>query len=623
MSITFTLPEQLLIPIDHLELSTYEYDALDERYRKLVDEHGKLLNQHRKLKQLATAYKDIIQGSTTHEEPDVGLEQLQAEAGHEGLRAKALETDILTPFIRDTGGLEAACFLMQSAQVLIDQAGSLENLSQIVEGTNILSRRVHGLGGWQGLDQLVIDSKLLLAEQQALAKLERSVDGPNGLKSKASKYDRLKQVFTAVEAGRDKGAHQTSVPTENSTWKKRKRGKAKKNSAADPDPIKALPLTAIQKQYPTLPKLTGSIILSSELGVINSARAQMLISEPDHGDPDRDLYEPREPPVRKTPTKVDDANNMPLGRSRTDKLPLDYRPDASKKRRHESDVQIVNAKRPRVDTGRASALVHATLAASGTDPTNVFRPYTKPGQSRSPVSYSYERNEVIRSKEDNESGHAQHVGFIRDQVSELIESRGESKEADTTTSVRSDRSSVDSLLGSNGRVERRIIKRETLSGDHLTAFSRPVWAIRPSKDTKTQVLIGGYQIALWVGASNVGSYDPMDLIKGDQIPHSLAFFLFTETQKYLDNANAMVWAAMTPNSGTCILRYLVDGHRPSGPPQESRACRTCSSASVRHHRPCALLKEVHGVRTVVFMPLRDALRRGVAWIEKRFWIMNI
>jgi hypothetical protein len=36
-----------------------------------------------------------------------------------------------------------------------------------------------------------------------------------------------------------------------------------------------------------------------------------------------------------------------------------------------------------------------------------------------------------------------------------------------------------------------------------------------------------------------------------------------------------------------------------------------------------MLDEVDGVRTVVFMPLRDALRRGVAWTERRFWVMDL
>ncbi|KAH4059226.1 hypothetical protein HBI62_053910 [Parastagonospora nodorum] len=602
---------------EQLELSTYEYDALDERYRGL-------LNQHRKLKQLATAYRDIIHGSASHEEPDIGLDQLHAEAGYKGLRAKALEVDVLRPVIEDAGGPEAASFLVQSVQALIEQVGSLEDIWQLVESTATIRRRLHELGGLQGLDQLVTDSKNLLAEQQALAKLERIIDGPNGLRAKAAKYDRLQQAFTSVEAGRDAKFPPTNVSGAMSTWKKKTRCASKKNSAADSATTKALPLNTIQKQYSTLPSLTGSTILSTELGVINAARARLLTSEPDHGDPDRDLYEPKEkPPVRSLSAKADNANNMPLGRSRTDRSSEDYDPDASRKRKHELNAQVIFTKRPRVDIGRASALVESTLAASSADPTNAFRPYTPPDLGRSPVSYSDKRNEAIRSTDDNDPEHRQRVRFIRDQVSELIESRGESKEAVDTTPARVDRSSVDSLLGSIGCVPRPTVKIEAPSDSLWATRSNIAPATGPSRELKTQVFIENCPIALWVGASHAGSYSSADLIKDNKIPYALAMFLFTEMKKYLNDTNAKIWATMTPNNNTCILRYLIDGHRPSGLPQESRACRMCSSAWVRHHRPCALLQDLHGIRTVVFMPLRDALRRGVAWTEKRFWIMDI
>jgi hypothetical protein len=79
---------------------------------------------------------------------------------------------------------------------------------------------------------------------------------------------------------------------------------------------------------------------------------------------------------------------------------------------------------------------------------------------------------------------------------------------------------------------------------------------------------------------------------------------------------------MPPNDDTCVLRYLLDGHRPSGQPQELRVCRTCCSRWVRHNRPCALLQVIDGVRTVVFVPLREALRRGVDWTEEAYWVKD-
>jgi hypothetical protein len=133
------------------------------------------------------------------------------------------------------------------------------------------------------------------------------------------------------------------------------------------------------------------------------------------------------------------------------------------------------------------------------------------------------------------------------------------------------------------------------------------------------MMVGGYPITLWIGGDNPNNCNPTDLVKANNIPSELAYFISTEMKKYMGNSNFKVWNAMLPNSDTCVLRSLVDGHRPSGLPQDRRTWRTCSSAWLRHHRLYALLQEIDAVRMVVFMPLRDALRRGVAWTEKRFW----
>jgi hypothetical protein len=93
-------------------------------------------------------------------------------------------------------------------------------------------------------------------------------------------------------------------------------------------------------------------------------------------------------------------------------------------------------------------------------------------------------------------------------------------------------------------------------------------------------------------------------------------------KEFVDNGNTNTWSAMPPNSDTCVLRYLLDNHRPSGQPEERRACRTRSSLWMGHHRLCALLQMVDGFRTLVFMPLRDDLRRGLKWHEKGFWLMG-
>lgn len=66
-------------------------------------------------------------------------------------------------------------------------------------------------------------------------------------------------------------------------------------------------------------------------------------------------------------------------------------------------------------------------------------------------------------------------------------------------------------------------------------------------------------------------------------------------------------------------RYLIDGHRPSGSAQKRMACRLCTES----RRPCALLQDIDGIRTIVFVPLHANLRRGVKWANKKFWMQEM
>jgi hypothetical protein len=457
------------------------------------------LSQHNNLRQLTTAYNELIHGTSGFEEPDVGIEQLRADAGNEGLRAKALEADALRPVIRDAGGLQAVTFLTQSARALIEQAGSLEKLNEIVLDTTMIRLRVQQLGGLQGLDQLVTDSKLLLVEQQAFAKLTRSVGGPDGLRAKALKYDRLQQAFAATE--RDPGGNNT--PTNVATATSMKNSTAiERGSGIEYVKNNALPPNPIRKQSAKPPSSAHSTISSSEFVVkMNPARAQLLSSAPNRKDPDRYLYEPRPPPVR-NPGRGMSANDEPLGRPRSkEPYMVTDNPVIPIKRKSEGPPQANVTKRPRADLGRPSALVQATLAAGG----NVFRPSSHPSESRPTLNYGDVCNEPIRSTESHEQDHKQR-DFMQEEVAKLIESRGEIEGIIETTLSRADRSSVESLLG-------------------------PVDRPPSSKEERTAVDVRGFPIALWVGEGSVGKQRKSattDLVKTDQIPSELAHFLSAE-----------------------------------------------------------------------------------------------
>jgi hypothetical protein len=232
------------------------------------------------------------------------------------------------------------------------------------------------------------------------------------------------------------------------------------------------------------------------------------------------------------------------------------------------------------------------------------------------------RAEPRQSREETSQSREQRIASVQAEVDKLIESRGELIERTSPTPNRCDRSSVESLLGSDDHLQRPTVKTQKTTDDSRAACSDPSSIARVSKQSRMQLLVGGYPIALWIGASKPGEFFSSALIKDDKIPSLLAYYLSTRMNGFVNDGNSETWDAMPPNTDTCILRYLIDRHRPSDQPQERRACRICSSLWVGHHRPCALLLKIGGIRTVVFMPLRDDLRPGVAWHEKGFWLLD-
>jgi hypothetical protein len=564
--------------LGELQLSTYEYAALEERYRTLS-------GQHNELRRVASTYNDVIYGTSAYEDPAASIEQLRAEAGREGLRAKALEVDALRPLVRDAGGLQALTIQVESMRALIKQAGGLNGLKEMVMDAHMLRLRVADVGGLQGLDDLVSQVNLLRFEQREFNELKAKIDGPNGLRAKASKYDILQQAFTTVE--RAPTNNHTQVGCFNAGF----------NSLQT-----ARPIVVAHRSSPSFGASAG----------MHPARALLLSATPYDRDPDRDLCEPQSL-GNNTKAQNTGLDHMLLGSPR------------AVKRKHEDEPKASVAKRPRVDVGRASALVQATLGSSS----STVAPRSNTDQLRVPMMRSTSGSYNERSHHEAQ-GSGMRDETVRHQIqSKTIETRSKTAEKMGTTLIntRNDRLSVDSLLGPSDDDRPTVIKTE-FRGDqrhaaHPIGFA-PSNINNANNQFKAIAMVGDYPIALWVGP---GSRAPCDFNSNEfktdnQIPLGLASSLAAEMVKYIQNANVQLWNAMPPNRGTCILRYLVDGHRPSGQPRESRACMNCSSLWVKQHRPCALLLDVGGVRMVIFMPLRDDLRTGVRWKEKNYWIMG-
>jgi hypothetical protein len=472
MRLSSPVKQSLTYP-DELQLASYKYAALEERHRKLADQHSDLLK-------LCSTYNEVIYGHCSHDDdkqfPSIG--ELRAEAGDEGLRGKALEADILRPRIREAGGLQALVTQLQSVRSLIDQAGSLTELEELVYDTHLLQISVDEVGGLQGLHHLISEAESLRLKHQEGVKLRGMLDGPNGLISKAAKYDMLMQAVTDIQ----------NAPV----------------SLAATHPVSAMRMTStpLRDKSPIAPL---ALVTTVALGTINPARASRIGSAAPQDDPDRDLYEPP-PPVQ--PRNKTGSNREPLGPPLTGRSTTDHPGHGWLKREPSEDLgaQASVTKRPRLDTNKQWQTCFDQLAHT---PWNQLRNQTKNGPG----------------------------------------------------------------------------------------------------STSQDIIVARYPIALWTGTADptVFPWSPTQLMPVERIPEALGKFLAVELTKYINDTNVHLWNAMAPNTNTCVLRYLLDGHRPSGQPQERRACRICTSAWVNKPRPCALLQEVADLRMLVVLPLREGM----------------
>ncbi|KAF3010803.1 hypothetical protein E8E13_008308 [Curvularia kusanoi] len=483
---------------NELQLSRLAYAALENRYSQLQ-------HQHTETQALVAAYSEVIRGFAPAADGDVSIDQLQAEAGHDGLRARALETDALRSLIREAGGFRELEQVVSDLRRIRDMSDDLKSSRGIV-----------------GLASQVRD---LLQCKQKLTKLQNEVNDFNGLKAKAARYERLMQAFADVQID-------ASPPQLASTF-------------ASPGPAR--------NQMATQQPVHGSAFM-------NPARARMISARPIEEDPDRDLYEA---PRVSRPQNQTGSNFTPLGNTNV--------PTATLKRkvaRHKDPSATL--KRPRVDLGRAAALVESNLPAT----TNAGRRFgtaafgtradTLGGQARSSLGFpTYTGLPEPASKATNAPASMPPRGFAGPGAR-----------------------SLDMGLEWQGTSKKR--------------FGEPI----------TQGAAEGFTI--WDACQ---SYD---LKKAAQIPDDLLHFLQSELAKVVSAANASKLTQMAPSGNTCIAAYMADGLR-SDLPQDRRACQKCCSAA----RPCALLQAVSGVRTVIFLPIREHLRIGKEWTDKSYWVRDV
>ncbi|XPS97260.1 hypothetical protein M3J09_006495 [Ascochyta lentis] len=598
-----------------LQLSTLEYSALNDRFKRLE-------RQHSELQDLATAYSEVIRGLSPTENQDVPINQLQAESGHDGLRAKALEADVLRPLIREAGGLQALVSQIHTMRTLIDKAGGLRELEVSVSDLRTIRDILDELRGSQGLGGLAAEVRDLLTHKQQHAELKSQVDKPNGLRVKAAKYEKLMEAFTDVQT--DAKHWQQSLPTST--------GNAARATTNSTQPAR-------NQQSSTGP------------AAMNPARARLISATPLEVDPDRDLYEPA-PPVAK-PLNRTGSNNTPLGTPQVQsvaELAKQAPSFSTLKRKGTENTASGDQKRPRVNLDRASALVQATLPLDTKQ-----RVRRGSGQSNAFAGGPDLRNRAQPSRSESESTVVGDVGsrprmqtaaatlkmpdWMRADVrfGDVGFTSSPTAHAPTHSSApssqdvepRADTRSGSVRLGTAGMsVPSSLLAAKAgagVEGRRAPQMGSTSSAVQDD-DLKTLKALFKHPVALWVGSTDAyassawDAYQSYDLKRDAQIPDELLVCLLNELVKYVNMENLSTYEQMLPSRGTCIVSHVLGEYRSAGLPQERRACQACTSAWAGQSRPCALLQDVNGVRTIIFLPLGKHLRSDKRWSDKAYWV---
>ncbi|KAJ4992372.1 hypothetical protein SVAN01_02081 [Stagonosporopsis vannaccii] len=546
-----------------LQLSKLEYSALHDRFKKLQQ-------QHSELQDLASAYREVIRGSSSVHDPTTPIDQLQVEAGRDGLRAKALEADVFRPLVREAGGLQALITQTNTMRTLITKAGGLRELEHFVSDLRTIRDTLDEFKGSQGLVGLASEVRDLLTKKQICTELQSEVHGANGLRAKAAKYEKLVRAFNEVQSD-----------------------------------------TSFQRS-------------TSNSTAMNPARAQMISATPLEADPDRDLYE-APPPVEK-PNNKTGSNNIPLGTPQVQ--------SSSKRRKSESAAASIPEKRLRVELKQASALMQASLPAA---------------INKSAIGGSCQSNVAMTQADIAAFNSHAWSSLIQGEnnLTGLVGSQPRTQTAAAppkrTGRMRPDTRYADvGYLSTSGMPKYSSTLPDQDTQPHLDAKSDPVpfaarVSIQPPLFLPDQPGSGAYMALRpaaasvapidprynQVGASNTSAawdaYQSYGLKKGFQIPGDLVATFVAELSSRIPIAKYSAYEAMAPNHDTCILRYMIDGHRPSGVAQDRIACTLCTY----QRRPCALLQDINGVRTIVFLPLRPDLRHGETWSKKTYWVQEL
>ncbi|KAH9864627.1 hypothetical protein J1614_010562 [Plenodomus biglobosus] len=335
---------------------------------------------------------------------------------------------------------------------------------------------------------------------------------------------------------------------------------------------------------------------SATAAAIHPARATLISIPAPRNDAEGDLYEDPDgdsrKPWRSGPNAMSlgktGTNSMPLGRGRAAAKSINQMYGREISKRRQDHGPPVNTKRPRIDIGQDFAFVQATLASKSA--IGSVNDATGNGTTQTLVANI-------------------NNGGIRIKLEEDLRPSFVTPIASATTMGRFG----PPLQSSNQGFE--------MAGQLGTARlpTYPVEGLEGRQQKQTvHPSITQYPLAIWIGteAPRMLSF-PKDLRRKESVPPKLAGWLLDELQGHITAASMHLFYTMEADVSNCILTYIVDlqgAYR--GPPRERMACMQC----LVHHRPCALLQSVHGVRTIIFLPLPSQVRCGVDWKDKKAYI---
>lgn len=490
----------------------------------------------------------------------------------------------MKPIIRKAGGLQALVSQIDSVEALIERAGGLHELEELVSDTYLLQISVEEAGGLQGLHNLMSEVKSLRRSRDENLELLARVSAAEQHRSKALKYDQLEHIFTQLSKGQVKTHPNGQQPGDTAALSTQDTSVAANTECS---------------QYPREPPVDHP---STSLVVIDAPRASRIASMPLDKDPDGDLYGAR-PLVEDKLSRKRRASGIPidenhitdrrhdqtlreifLGKKPFKKMGSRQEPAASfpqslLKQEIESPPAD-SSKRRRVDVGRASALVPASL--SGTDS---ITQQSTPEASR-PHSGRFSSDAVGSASGDREIMMDEAMGR---------NSTASSRHEPHLKTERNDRTSIRTQIATS-----------------LSSNYDPRAKVRKNNP-----------MALWIGSRKAAYVTTgINLKQAWEIPSSLGHYLIACINYFVGEGGVEMWDSTPCNSDVCILGWMVDDRKPSRLLEESRACSNCCMSVWGNQRPCAVLLGINGVPTLVFMPLKDEMRLGASWTEKRYWVLN-